>query len=322
MKRNFGGLVAAWAAAFGISLGGAAVAADGYANTGAAATLVGHTDGHGHAEPDCCVADACNTFSDSCEDACCDEGAGRWLFEAELTFFRYHRADGIRVGDDAPADDVTDNPFQLAPRFTVGYMGADGFGVRARWWEYDMSTDAVEGSPSNLGVDTYNFDVEAFDRIQLNSVWDLEISAGVRYNSFNEYMNDLVGDTETRFVSFNGWGGLLGLEVRRCIGANSAVFARARGAILMDDKTLDNVGSGNVVLLDSTQGMTELALGLEANYDMGYGMYLYGRFAGEWQNWYNFSSNFDEGAADPETFWTGASDVGFGGVVLSVGVVR
>src|SRR5947209_3926547 len=50
---------------------------------------------------DCGCADEC--------DPCCD--SGRWFGEAEFLFLRYHRADGQRVGDDPPGDNVNENPF-------------------------------------------------------------------------------------------------------------------------------------------------------------------------------------------------------------------
>jgi hypothetical protein len=42
------------------------------------------------------------------------------------------------------------------------------------------------------------------------------------------------------------------------------------------------------------------------------------RAAGEWQNWYNYSSAFN---ATDENEFDGASDVGFGGVVLGAGFI-
>ena len=264
----------------------------------------------------------CESACESACDVCCDEGEGKWIAIGELTFFRYHREDGARVGSVNPNDDV-EFDFDISPRITIGYQGADGLGLRARWWDYHHTAAKLGtgfGDNNGMTVETYTLDLEVFDTIQLNSVWTAEISAGIRINEYEEVMQEFLTYREN---DFQGFGGLVGLEVKRCIGEGAAVFARVRGAILMDDKRVTNIDIldgvfSDTLLLDSTQGMLEIALGLEGNWDLDYNAVAFARISGEWQNWYNYSSSFD--GVLGEDFFDGQSDVGFGGFVLSLGV--
>lgn len=249
-------------------------------------------------------------------DACCRP---RLLVEAEATLFRYYRANGVRVGDDAPGDDVRFG-WEGAPRFTLGYVTASGLGFRTRYWDFNQTAAAKEGLPSRLTVDTYTLDLELFESFALNNRWSVEFSAGVRYNDFQEKFFDVVGDTELRHNTFFGWGGILGVEVKRQLFCNGALFGRCRGALLMDDSLRSNIGSGNERLLDTTRGVVELAMGYEYRRCLSNGAEVYGRIGAEWQHWVNYSSNFTEGTTDPERFWTGSSDVGFMGMVVSLGL--
>ena len=243
---------------------------------------------------------------------CCDQSA--MYFQYENTFFRYHRADGVRVGVAEP-DEQVEFDFEYAPRITLGFVGPRGLGLRFRYWDYDHLQWAREGvSNTFLDVNTYNFDTEFFEEIELNCCTSLELSAGIRYNDFDEHLVD--GGVVNMNTSFSGWGGMLGAQVNRSLG-RGALFARGRTAILMSDaRVLDGVGD-LVHLLDSTQGMTEIALGYEVSACLGRAT-VTTSIAGEWQNWNNFSSNFSAGIN--ETNAAGRSDVGFGGIVISTAV--
>lgn len=258
----------------------------------------------------------------ACDACCCDPCAiacGNWFAVGEMTLFRYHRADGVRVGDDPFAGENVEFDFEIAPRVTLGYAGADGFGFRVRWWEYDHRETARD-QQSHLAVDTYTIDAEVFDIVQLNCNWMLQISGGVRWNEFEELAFDVPEDA-LRINRFHGAGGLLGMEVRRCLSPCSALFMGARMAILMDDKQVINTGTPvDVRLRDSVQGMLELSLGYEVSCDLGCNTICFARVAGEWQNWFNYSSAYSP--IDNEAAFGGASDVGFGGVSISLGLTH
>jgi hypothetical protein len=238
----------------------------------------------------------------------------------EALWFRYHRADGVRVGVNAGEDVEFD--FEITPRITVGWVGPDGLGARLRFWEFDHNGDALDQAlepGSQVQVDTYLFDLEVFDTFCLNQQWDLELSAGIRYCEFLEQMQD-IDAAETRLNAFTGFGGLASAELRRGVGAGVA-WVRTRAAILMDDKDIFNGnGPDQVRLLDATVGMTELAFGYDLVMPLRRGAYVFAGVQLEWQNWYNFSSSFED-TANTEDFG-GPSDVGFGGFGCRAGVAR
>jgi hypothetical protein len=263
----------------------------------------------------------------SCCDACCGtcggfepccHSTGFWV-EAEIMWLKYHRADGARVGVAEPGEDA-EFDFEITPRFTFGWVRSDGLGARFRWWEFDHDAPAIE-AVSFLSVDTYNIDFEIFDTFALNCNWDLEIAAGVRYNDFEEFAFDAAADF--RLNQFSGWGGVASAELRRCVSTNGALFVRARASLLMDDKRVFwvNDDDGNDVLLrDVTVGTTELAFGYQYTRPICGGGYYFFEAQAEWQNWYNYSSAYND-TEDSEDL-AGPADVGFAGFGVSAGVAR
>jgi hypothetical protein len=245
-----------------------------------------------------------------------------------LLFFRYHRADGAREG--VLPNEFNEFDFEITPRITVGWVNCDGLGVRVRFWEFDHCAQVAGPDPLiidegtfSLCVDTYTLDFEVFDTFCLNRNWDLELAAGIRYNEFLETMADDEGFglVENRLNSFSGIGVVASAELRRLVGCNGAVFARARASILMDDKDIFNdAGPQQERLIDVTVGTTELAFGYDYVVPTCDGAYAFLRLQAEWQNWYNYSSSFVDTAAN-ESF-AGPSDVGFGGFGVGLGIVR
>jgi hypothetical protein len=276
-----------------------------------------------------CCNSCCNNGCDSCCNSCCCQPAGTCgCFEpcchcagvwasAEAIWFKYHRADGVRTGDED--ENVAEYDLEITPRITVGYVGQDGLGARVRYWKFDHSaTDEDEGFVS---VDTYTFDVEVFDTFCLNRNWDLEIAAGIRYNDFEEILaEDEDDDDDWKVNEFNGFGIVASAELRRLVGTNGAIFVRARSAILMDNKNVTIEEDEEVELVDVVVGMTELAFGFDYVMPQCDGSYYFVRLQAEWQTWYNYSTAFAE-IDDAEDFGA-PSDVGFAGFGLGIGVAR
>ncbi|MCO6458437.1 MAG: hypothetical protein J5I93_24295 [Pirellulaceae bacterium] len=289
--------------------------------------------------------DTCDGIAGAC-DCCCDGGGwlnGSLYGEAELLFFKYARADGVRVGRD-PGEGVL-GEYLTAPRFTLGWIADGGLGFRLRYFEFDQAqnsyfSEQIGQGVEQIGVDAYTIDFEVFEKICLNKNWTLELSGGLRYADFEEVMIDsfeagpVLPGTEFRANAFDGWGGVLGIQANRRIGRYSSFYGRFRGSILADDKTVANslfVGELATEVseqIDSVVGITELAIGYEYARLTSSGRLLFARAGFEWQNWYNFSSS-DLGPVDlPGPFGgslgesqnTGASDVGFYGATLSIGV--
>ena len=235
-------------------------------------------------------------------------------------WFKYHRADGVRVGVGEADGEDAEFDYEITPRLTLGWVRNDGLGFRIRWWEFDHDGPAIEAG-SFVSVDTYNFDFEIFDTFAVNCHWDLEIAAGIRYNDFEEFNLDAADDF--RFNQFSGYGGVASAELRRCVGTNGALFVRARASILMDDKQIFNVDDDetqDVLLRDVTVGTTELAFGYQYTRPICSGGCYFFKVQAEWQNWYNFSSGFED--TEETEQYAGPADVGFAGFGVAAGISR
>ncbi len=97
---------------------------------------------------------------------------------------------------------------------------------------------------------------------------------------------------------------------------------------MMDDKVvLNNIGETpqDAILADTTQGMTEIALGYEYSRCLGNTRFTF-RGGYEWQNWFNYSSAFTPVTTtppgNPPASFAGPADVGFGGFTLMAGIER
>ena len=242
-------------------------------------------------------------------------------FEAEATVFRYYRSAGIRTVR-SPNSRNFSFDLKAAPRFTVGYVAPNGIGIRARWWEFEQQQIADAPNPGDfIDVDTYNIDLELFHDMELNDIFDMEISGGMRYNEFVEELHDATNPADRFLNEFNGFGLIGALEFRGHLWCNSAVFSRIRVAGVVGDKfVVDNSGSP-VELNDTVQGMYELAAGYEYSRTLQSGAILFAEVAAELQHWQNFSSGYEDlnGARD---FGGSPTDVGFAGVVFSAGIRR
>src|SRR5688572_26808240 len=144
-----------------------------------------------------------------CDSTC---GDGGFYGLAEVLFLKYHRADGVRAGSfnnlpPATTDDITFD-YNATPRLTLGYVTDSGIGARVRYWEYDQAgTPVFPATGVTMGVDTYNIDFEAFERLQVSDCWAFELSGGLRYNQFDETMTDPI-PVGVRSNSFEGLGGI------------------------------------------------------------------------------------------------------------------
>lgn len=269
-------------------------------------------------------------------DPACDSlwvNDGGLVFGIEGLLFKYHRADGVRAGSysNVPPSYTDDVEFDhmLTPRITLGYVSDGGLGFRVRWWQYDQEGDPVFPETGvGMSVETDTLDLELFEVINLSERWTVEVSGGFRYNTFDELMVDPIPGA-VRLNAFEGWGGIVGLEGRRSLGVWGGLYARARAAVMMDDKlvlhTREYADEQNALLLDSTLGMTELAVGYEISRLVRRSCVTF-RTGYEWQNWYNYSSAFTPVTTtppdNPPASFAGSTDVGFGGITLALLIER
>lgn len=231
-----------------------------------------------------------------CTAGCCDQGS--FVFLYENTFLRYHHTNGIEHG----SGDGTNQEFgfEYSPRITVGLVGPDGLGIRARWWDYDHKSNGAS-------VDTQNIDIEFYEELSLTCCTSIEFSVGIRIHEYEEggltrldggqsYLDGYDFEYETV-------GGILGIELNRQLAVGGALYARLREAILMDDFDDGMLGA---IRHDTTQTHTEIGFGYEKTGCMGCAIVTV-RAGAEWQNWQNYG-------------FSGREAVGFGGFVIGAGV--
>ena len=231
------------------------------------------TSGDAGGDAACDVDDVAN-----CGTPCCDQSG--FISQYENTFFRFHHGDGV--------DKDQEFDFEYAPRATLGYVGPDGLGIRTRIWYYDHENGGAS-------IESYNIDIEFFEEIALSCCTSIEVSGGIRINSYEE---EGLGQGDQEFEAL---GGIIAIEVNRTLAVGGAFYARLREGILMDDWNDD--GDNN---LDTSQMHTEIGFGYKTS--SCHGCAVVTALAGvEWQNWQNYDEG-DEGG------------VGFGGFVLGLGI--
>lgn len=261
----------------------------------------------------------------------------RGLFgTAELLILRYHRADGARSGNYSiiPVVDTDDVDFryQAAPRMTLGYRFDSGIGFRTRYFHYDADAPArfFDTVDASMNVRTFTIDMELFDTIRLGSRWAIELSGGIRYNEFEETMENYLPVAPIRENIFRGFGGVAGAEVHRAIGYYGSLYLRGRGSISAGDKKVNNGIDGEpneaVILTNSIFGITELGAGVQYMRSVfGDRAIISFRSGYEWQMWHNYSSAFSTITSTPNNLdlaptFAGPSDVGFHGFTLGMGL--
>jgi hypothetical protein len=259
----------------------------------------------------------------SCESFGKDHGFLSGLFgEVEMLLVRYNRADGIRIGSEAGESGHFD--WTASPRITAGWVGPRGMGIRGRYWHFD-EFEPIGLAGEGLGVDTSNIDLEVYEAFVLSCNWVVELSGGVRYNKFTETMVEAA--SEDRRISVDGWGMMAAAEARRKLRWGH-LYGRGRGVMMLADKRLHNEADGggvtqDIALNDITAGMAEIAIGYEFDRTLRNGSVLYSRIGAEYQYWWDYSNSFTVSnpiAATDESFWAGPSGVGFGSLVVALGL--
>ena len=84
---------------------------------------------------------------DSCDCGICNSCFGdcrRFAFfvDAEINFMRFNEANGVGGGGNFQKE----FNHEITPRISVGMMGPQGLGLRARYWHF--SHDAISASPN------------------------------------------------------------------------------------------------------------------------------------------------------------------------------
>lgn len=250
---------------------------------------------------DCGVCDAC--------DPCRCAG---FVGGAELLLMDPHSSAGtnaFRVGNPYP-----EWAYRPAWRFWLGYQGADGQGLRLRYFEFDQYNEDVldPANPEQGGVETagvgfnaYYVDVEYTDQIQLGGQWGAMLHGGMRYAAlkrFDMLFNAPITTLYGQYLTCS-WGLTGGLELRRPVFNTFDLYCNLQGSILFGDSDqyeyIDGGWVGEEHLENGVQAIFEIAFGLEKAYDLGNGAELFGRVGVEGQYWDGFARDygFEQGEA-------------------------
>jgi hypothetical protein len=151
---------------------------------------------------------------------------------------------GAAAGLTAGADVVflrpfgTDNgmpshDYQAAPRVWLGWQGANDFGMRLRWFDYDQYNAGSEHRPK---VGASHFDLEMTSAVELDGNWDVLLSGGTRYA---EVLTSEKPDSEHGVSPYvegtRGLGPLLGLELSRSLTDNMGLYVLTRTSLQFGD---------------------------------------------------------------------------------------
>lgn len=240
-------------------------------------------------EASCCAAPACCGCSGL-------EGG------AEITLFRLYANHGVNSGGGGH-DWFDDFDMSTDLRAWVGYQGANGFGIRGRYFGF-----GGDNTDDDEFVDIMMFDVEGTAGLSLCQ-WDFLAAAGVRWGEIN--WSDESGEPG---FSFDGIGTTLGVEARRPIRCNIAAIGGIRYSALF----------GRVTEIDYTEDwasgtaahIMETRVGLEWRRPCCNGACLVASAVWEHQLYSSLSGNVDSDI-DPEDV-----DITLGGPVFGISFVR
>ena len=227
--------------------------------------------------------------------ACCGLEGG-----VEITLFEVYANHGVGGTADEWFEDF-DMSADL--RAWVGYQGANGLGIRGRYFGFDG-----DNTVDDEFVDITMFDVEGTAGLSLCQ-WDFLAAAGVRWGEIN-WSDENAG----RGYSFDGIGATLGVEARRSIWCNLAAIGGIRYSALFGDVTeiedRDDWATGTAVHIMETR------LGLEWRRPCCNGACLVASAVWEHQLYSSLSGNVDSDI-DPEDV-----DITLGGPVFGISFER
>lgn len=243
--------------------------------------------------------------------------------------------------------------YEAAPRVWVGVEGASGFGIRARYWDYDAESsfhfvdiDTEEADfvsvSSAAAFDVYHIDIELTRRCCVAG-WSTLGSFGVRHTGMSfqaqaEIVYDGISadlDVTMTFLGhrFDGTGLTFAMEGRKPVGRSRlALYWNARGSVLWGDHKaagLDyNVDVDNgefsvdtdadLVREDDEMWILEAQVGLEYTHALKCGGIAFARGAFEYQD-YNFSDFAPAVVGDFDAF---RDDFDMYGFSFAVGISR
>ena len=194
----------------------------------------------------------------------------------------------------------------LSNRLNLGWVGENGLGVRARYWEFDNR--AVSFINTTQRIHLIETDAEVTDRFNLGQ-WILTGAFGYRQISYrDDFFN--AGGANVVHNQFNGQGFVTGLDLVRPIWGGWSVYGNAKFSALFGRGANSFLGPGYLVS-HQVRTISEMGAGLQYNYLLDNKVNVFARAGFEAQYWTDFGTNFN----NPNT-----ANISFAGITTSVGI--
>lgn len=198
----------------------------------------------------CCTPECWRGFS-----VCTDPGI---VFGAEAVFLKPYVNSftdlGFSIGQASVDFPLRENRYDVTPRVWLGYVWEHGFGVRARYWQFNqpLVAEAYDVNFGGVNVATtgrlnmYAVDIEATQQANFG-FWDLTFAGGVRLGSIRHcntlHVAGLIADDIDAFwcSKFDkAVGPTVAIEFERPIGSRGlALVGKARGSLLFGSNTTE-----------------------------------------------------------------------------------
>ncbi|MCA9155041.1 MAG: hypothetical protein KDA55_17480 [Planctomycetales bacterium] len=192
--------------------------------------------------------DSLGCCDSGCLDKCCNDitcGSNGFYAAVEIAVLEAHIGT-VRV---AGANLTPDFDYEATPRVIIGYENVYGFGVRARYFDYDHAASGVSiigglVGGLTLGLEVEAIDLEATQRTEFCS-WDMTVAGGLRYGKLGAAI-DVPGLGVA--ATFEGVGPTVALEARRFAGNSGiALFGKTRASLLYGDNNITGTGAAAII---------------------------------------------------------------------------
>jgi Legionella pneumophila major outer membrane protein precursor len=291
------------------------------------------------------------------EDYCDGGPYWTWIAAVEATYLRpeFLGDNNVSFENNVSIDSNDfDHDYGAAPRVWVGVENPNGWGVRARYWDFTSADAAVnefdfvnqvevEGASV---VEAYTIDLEVTKRL-CTPTWTFLGGLGARYAEIRHYEQLSVFDSDNFAVSHAAIGrqtrgtGLTGmLEATRPFGNRGlSLYGNIRGSVLWGNTdansssqlTVVNSGASSSIFstngVDETLSIVETQVGVEWSHDLACCRGLvFARALVEYQIWttdedpLQDQSNFRDDFSNRTINAT--SDTAFYGLAFTIGIAH
>ena len=192
-------------------------------------------------------------------------------------------------------DGMLSHDYQAAPRVWLGWQGANDFGMRLRWFDYNQYN---AGSDQRPRVEATHFDLEMTSAVELDGNWDVLLSGGTRYAQALTSEQPDEGQASSHVEGKRGLGPLLGLELSRSLPDNMGLYVLTRTSLQFGDgfDTSDSPDEGDEHGYEAF-AVTEIQMGTEWNRPLFGTALTFARAGVESQFYHQVADSDDESLA-------------------------